>query len=138
MFFQTLFHKNADNMLAYAYDAKKMVDPWKRWEFSVDGGATFEPLQDNPDWNSDVIYRKRCELIKVGKHEFYRGINYELCIGQTYHYIGFDGSTFKTYVDKWTGNSSELDKVRGGFVHLTAANAARHTEVLTAISKGDI
>lgn len=70
-------------MLAYAYDAKKMVDPWKRWEYSVDGGVTFELCKHNPDWDSDIIYRKRCELIKVGKHEFYRGINYELCIGQT-------------------------------------------------------
>lgn len=138
MFFQTLFHNNADNMLAYAYDAKKMVDPWKRWEYSVDGGVTFEPCKHNPDWDSDIIYRKRYELIKVGKHEFYRGINYELCIGQTYHYIGFDGSTFKTYVGKWAGTSSELDRVRGGFAHLTADAAAKHAEVLTAISKGDI
>lgn len=60
MFERTLFHKNADNMLAYAYDAKKMVGPWKRWECSVDGGVTFELCKHNPDWDSDIIYRKRC------------------------------------------------------------------------------
>lgn len=61
-------HKHADLMLLYARDAAETDKLWERWEFNPN--STWQPCESNPGWFIDSEYRRKPQVIRVGRHEF--------------------------------------------------------------------
>ncbi|KAA1184912.1 hypothetical protein [Photorhabdus heterorhabditis] len=70
-------HVHAELMLQYAHDALKTDAPWKLWEQSCTGGKWIA-LNCNPNFLHEIKYRRKPEMITVGKVSFPKPIDYEL------------------------------------------------------------
>ena len=61
-------HKHAALMLQYAQDAAETEEPWERWGYNH--GDTWQQCGKHPVWFVSSEYRRKPEIIKVGRHEF--------------------------------------------------------------------
>jgi hypothetical protein len=59
--------------LGYAQDAAETTRPWERWEVCIQ--REWYPLSANPVWELTQGYRRKPQVIKVGKWEFPKPIN---------------------------------------------------------------
>ena len=67
-------HKHAALMLQYAQDAAETDRPWERWEFEVKSDVWCN-LSEHPAWLENKNYRRKPQVIRVGRHEFPKPIN---------------------------------------------------------------
>ncbi|OAM27516.1 hypothetical protein A7P95_06775 [Eikenella longinqua] len=139
-------HKHAALMLQYAQDAAETDRPWERWEVSdstkYDSSGrlvrNWRQLGDNPDWNSNVRYRRKPQVIRVGRHEFPKPLINELVIGVNYFYVKIGNTCFEAAESSWMGNGQDQMRLESKRVHLTREAAQAHADVLNAICRGDI
>ena len=131
-------HKHAALMLQYAQDAAETDTPWERWEFKTDGDTWVELIK-NPSWFEDRKYRRKPQVIRVGRHEFPKPITEAPEEGTVYWTIEVGGRN-GFYVEhyKWLQNGEDESCIRQGLIHLTEASAQTHADVLNAICRGDI
>ncbi|MFC2563424.1 MAG: hypothetical protein ACFNT6_01950 [Neisseria sp.] len=136
-------HIHADLMMQYANDAMETDEPWKRWQFriaskEIDLGWT--TCDCNPYWDKDTQYRRKPEVIKVGKWEFPKPVSPDSpppLKTKYFRIISYNGAHFP---EERTWNNLEFEHVnlQNNVVHLTKESADQHALVLNAISKGDI
>ena len=131
-------HKHAALMLQYAQDAAETDKPWERWEFEVKSGVWCN-LSEHPAWLENKNYRRKPQVIRVGRHEFPKPISEALEEGTVYWTIeagGRNGFYAERY--KWLQNGEDESCIRQGLIHLTEAAAQAHADVLNAICRGDV
>lgn len=136
-------HKHAALMLQYAQDAAETDKPWERWEVriaaDVQPNAVFESLYSHPKWYTNNEYRRKPQVIRVGRHEFPKPLTEAPEEGTVYWTIesgGRNGFYAERY--KWLQNGEDESCIRQGLIHLTEASAQAHADVLNAICRGDI
>lgn len=133
-------HKHAALMLQYAEDATKTDTPWERWE--VSGGrlsAAWLPLRANPVWDTDLFYRRKPQVIKVGRHEFPEPTKEEPKIGANYWIVS--GYANRGYIAEsfvWNGSFLDYGCLKHNMAHLSESAAQAHADVLNAICRGDV
>ena len=131
-------HKHAALMLQYAQDAMETDLPWERWEMSDDMEHWY-PCSTHPAWNEDILYRRKPQVIRVGRHEFPKPITEKPKEGTVYWTIesgGRNGFYAERY--KWRQNGEDESVIQQGLVHLSEADAQAHADVLNAICRGDV
>lgn len=134
-------HKHAALMLQYAQDAAEADTPWERWEYKIEGcnGEWLSVLNTHPDWNVNFEYRRKPQVIKVGRHEFPKPITEAPEEGTVYWTIesgGRNGFYAERY--KWLQNGEDESCIRQGLIHLSESAAQAHADVLNAICRGDV
>ena len=131
-------HKHAALMLQYAQDAAETDTPWERWEFEVKSGVWCN-LSEHPAWIENKEYRRKPQVIRVGRHEFPKPISEAPEKGAVYWTIeagGRNGFYAERY--KWLQTGRTEEAIRQGLVHLTEEDAQTHADVLNAICRGDV
>ena len=131
-------HKHAALMLQYAQDAAETPRPWERWEVMIPPNV-WRPLGAHPEWHVHDDYRRRPQVIRVGRHEFPKPITEAPEEGTVYWTIearGRNGFYAERY--KWLQNGEDESCIRQGLIHLTEASAQAHADALNAICRGDV
>ena len=130
-------HKHAALMLQYAQDAAETDSPWERWEVKINNGEWCE-LNGNPNWVEDWGYRRKPQVIRVGRHEFPKPISKAPLNGISYDFVRTGNSCFEVDICAWV--SSRLDNMRleSGRIHLTHEAAQAQADVLNAVCRGDL
>lgn len=142
-------HKHAALMLQYAQDAAETDTPWERWETSESKtkiGDTWvqdwEDLTENPDWHPNVKYRRKPQVIRVGRHEFPKPITQRPDFETTYWATMFDYSGDRKFIasagHEWTDSPMDEALLEGNLCHLSREAAQAHADVLNAICRGDV
>ncbi|WP_315540006.1 hypothetical protein [Eikenella corrodens] len=140
-------HKHAALMLQYAQDAAETDSPWERWEYS--DTATLNQhgekirddwfdCRDNPDWCPDVQYRRKPQVIRVGRHEFPKPIAFTPPKDTIYWITRLrpEGYTASDLI--WGDDKVDFDLLKSCVVHLSREAAQAHADVLNAICRGDV
>lgn len=130
-------HKHAALMLQYAEDATKTDTPWERWEFKLHGGPWFG-CENHPTWSENIRYRRKPQVINVGRHEFPKPITNELVAGLKYFYVKIGKTCFEAAEAFWADNGQDLMRLKSKRIHLTSEAAQAHADVLNAICRGDV
>ena len=131
-------HKHAALMLQYAQDAAETDRPWERWEFEVKTDVWCD-LSEHPAWLEHKSYRRKPQVIRVGRHEFPKPITEAPEEGTVYWTIEVDGwNGFYAERYEWLQNGEDESCIRQGLIHLTEDAAQAHADVLNAICRGDI
>ena len=130
-------HKHAALMLQYAQDAAETDRPWEQWEYKLHGEPWFE-CERNPTWPENVEYRRKPQVIRVGRHEFSKPITRELNGGTDYFYVRVGDTCFEVSSDNWIGSAYDLMRLESRRVHPTREAAQAHADVLNAICRGDV
>jgi len=130
-------HKHAALMLQYAQDAAETDTPWEMWEYKLHGESWFE-CENNPTWSENIRYRRKPQVIIVGRHEFPKPISKAPLNGISYYFVRTGNSCFEVDICAWV--SSRLDNMRleSGRIHLTHEAAQAQADVLNAVCRGDI
>ena len=135
-------HKHAALMLQYAQDAAETDKPWERWEVriaaNVQPNAVFGRLSTHPKWYTNNEYRRKPQVIVVGRHEFPRPFINELVNGVTYFYVKIGNTRFEVAEGCWVGNGQDQMRLESRRIHLTRKAAQAHADVLNAICLGDL
>ncbi|PQQ22787.1 hypothetical protein [Photorhabdus hindustanensis] len=123
-------HVHAELMMQYAKDALKTDEPWKLWQVCFNGKwVSF--TTSNPTWLIDLEYRRKPEIITVGKVRFPKPIDYELENGDKYYIV------FNPYMMKWCNRDEDYLRLKEGRIHLTLEAAKQHAGALAKISRGE-
>lgn len=130
-------HKHAAVMLQYAQDAAESVTPWEMWEYKLHGEPWF-PCENNPTWSENIRYRRKPQLIKVGKWEFPKPISKAPLSGITYYLIKTGNRCFEVDTCAWVNDRLDNMRLESGRIHLTYEAAQTHANVLNAICHGDV
>nr|DAS50505.1 MAG TPA: hypothetical protein [Caudoviricetes sp.] len=135
-------HKHAALMLQYAQDATESVTPWEMWEVriaaNVQPNAVFEMLHSHPTWDTSNEYRRKPQVIRVGRHEFPKPITTLPEQGFSYWAVEFSSTGFTAKRYAWDNCPFDLNYLETGLCHLTREAAEAHAKVLRAICKGDV
>lgn len=131
-------YKHADLMLLYAKDAAETDTPWERWEWRDKSDAEFLTCWQHPSWNLNYTYRRKPQVIRVGRHEFPKPITRELNGGTDYFYVRVGDTCFEVDSDNWIGCDYDLMRFASRRIHLTKEAAQAHAAVLNAVCRGDI
>ena len=130
-------HQHAALMLQYAQDVAETDKPWERWEVKINNGEWCE-LNGNPNWVEDWGYRRKPQVIRVGRHEFPKPITRELNGGTDYFYVRVGDTCFEVDSDNWADCDYDLMRFASRRIHLTKEAAQAHAYVLNAICRGDV
>lgn len=131
-------HKHAALMLQYAQDAAETDRPWERWEFEVKSDVWCN-LSEHPAWLENKNYRRKPQVIRVGRHEFPKPITEVPEEGTVYWTIEVDGwNGFYVEHYKWLKNGEDESCIRQGLIHLSESAAQAHANALNAICRGDV
>uniref|UniRef100_UPI0036DC2AB0 hypothetical protein n=1 Tax=Photorhabdus sp. RM323S TaxID=3342828 RepID=UPI0036DC2AB0 len=112
-------------------DASRTDEPWLLWERLNSEAVNWEQCLHNPAWNTKFKYRRKQEMIIVGKVSFPKPVDYELKKGQEYYVAVWSGSI------NWTGGEMDIELLENGRIHLTKEAAEKHHDALIKISKGE-
>jgi hypothetical protein len=130
-------HKHAALMLQYAQDAAETDKPWERWEFKTDVDTWVELIK-NPSWFEDRKYRRKPQVIRVGRHEFPKPIAFTPPKDTIYWITRLrpEGYTASDLI--WGDDKVDFDLLKSCVVHLSREAAQAHADVLNAICRGDV
>ena len=135
-------HKHAALMLQYAQDAMETDRPWERWmwrEANNSKDLCFRQCEQHPSWNDIYEYRRKPQVIRVGRHEFPKPITEAPEEGTVYWTIEVDGwNGFYVEHYKWLQNGEDESCIRQGLIHLSESAAQAHAATINAICRGDI
>lgn len=133
-------HKHAALMLQYAKDAMETDKPWERWEWF--DNKSWYPCSNPPVWEVNMKYRRKIEMIKVGKWEFPKPISISEtpATGTVLYLINFStaAGVFTVWRCEWDGDAYDIARLTGGMFHLTREAAQAHANALNAICRGDV
>jgi hypothetical protein len=131
-------HKHADLMLLYAKDAAETDKPWERWEWRDKSDAEFLACQQHPSWKLNHDYRRKPQVIRVGRHEFPKPISNTLLNSTHYFFVTVGAGYFEVDDSIWVNNELDNMRLESGRIHLTCEAAQAHADTLNAICRGDI
>ena len=131
-------HKHAALMLQYAKDAMETDRPSERWEWFDD--KSWYPCSNPPVWEVNMKYRRKQQIIRVGRHEFPKPVEQPLGYVDAYYYVTFSMETaeFTPFSDTWCNSRDDNDRLAGNLCHLSYDAAQAHADALNAICRGDV
>ena len=130
-------HVHAELMVQYAQDAAETDSPWERWEVKINNGEWCE-LNGNPNWVEDWGYRRKPQVIRVGRHEFPKPITEVPEDGAEYFCLDFGNNGFVVNSSRWTGDVCDTMSITAKRTHLSREAAQAHADTLNAICRGDM
>lgn len=130
-------HVHAELMVQYAQDAAETDSPWERWEVKINNGEWCE-LNGNPNWVEDWGYRRKPQVIRVGRHEFPKPITEVPEDGTEYFCLDFGNNGFVVNSSRWTGDVCDTMSITAKRTHLSREAAQAHADTLNAICRGDM
>jgi len=130
-------HKHAALMLQYAQDAAETDTPWELWEFKLHGDPWFD-CENNPTWSENIRYRRRPQVIRVGRHEFPKPIAFTPPKDTIYWIVRLRSEGYAPDDLIWSGDKTDFDLLKSHIVHLSREAAQAHADVLNAICRGDV
>lgn len=131
-------YKHADLMLLYAKDAAETDTPWERWEWRGKSGDEFLTCCQHPSWKLNHDYRRKPQVIRVGRHEFPKPITEVPEDGTEYFCLDFGNNGFVVNSSRWTGDVCDTMSITAKRTHLSREAAQAHADTLNAICRGDI
>ena len=131
-------YKHADLMMQYAQDAAETDTPWERWEWRDKSDAEFLTCCQHPSWILNYEYRRKPQVIKVGRHEFLKPIAFTPPKDTIYWIINLSAEGYAPSDMIWTGDKTDFDLLKSCVVHLSREAAQAHADVLNAICRGDV
>lgn len=131
-------HKHAALMLQYAQDAAETDTPWERWEWRSKSGDEFLTCCQHPSWKLNHDYRRKPQVISVGRHEFPKPITEVPEDGTEYFCLDFGDNGFVVNSSRWTGDVCDTMSITAKRTHLSREAAQAHADTLNAICRGDI
>ncbi|NHB94539.1 hypothetical protein [Photorhabdus cinerea] len=129
-------HVHAELMLQYAQDALKTDEPWKLWE-QLCGGEEWRTLTFHPQWLINSLYRRKPEMITVGKVSFPKPVDYELNKGDKYYSVIKPITSDELSYLTWYSDNLDYLYLKNGCIHLTEEAAQQHATALIKINKGE-
>ena len=130
-------YKHAALMLQYAQDAAETDTPWERWEVKINNSEWCE-LNGNPNWVEDWGYRRKPQVIKVGRHEFPKPIHERPRKGDVYWYVDMRQGEHYVCSTYWHHYDEDYGRLNKYVCHLTEAAAQAQADVLNAVCRGDV
>lgn len=127
-------HVHAELMALYAQDAMESETPWDKWEADI--GNRWIPLTEHPRWHIEHQYRRKKDMIKVGKLEFPRPLS-RVLPGQDIYYTIAITNWSENYCEIHRSSSSFEKLLRLGRIHSCKEDAMTHADVEIAISRGE-
>ena len=131
-------HKHAALMLQYAQDAAETDKPWKRWEWWYSSANKFVPCCRHPSWNANYEFRRKPQVIRVGRHEFPKPIAFIPKKDTIYWVIRLQSKGYAPDDLIWSDDETDLALLESRVIHLSRESAQAHADVLNAICRGDI
>lgn len=131
-------YKHADLMLLYAKDAAETDKPWERWEWRNKSDAEFLTCQQHPSWKLNHDYRRKPQVIRVGRHEFPKPIAFTPPKDTIYWITRLRPEGYAASDLIWGDDKVDFDLLKSCVVHLSREAAQAHADVLNAICRGDI
>lgn len=129
-------HKHAALMMQYAQDAMETDKPWERWEWFDD--KAWQPCSNPLSWAVGMKYRRKPQVIRVGRHKFPKPINFTPKIDTIYWVIRLHPKGFAPDDLIWSGDETDFDLLGNRMIHLSREAAQTHADVLNAICRGDV
>lgn len=129
-------HKHADLMLQYAQDAMETDKPWERWEWL--GDKEWHPCSNPVSWKVSIKYRRKSQVIRVGRHEFPKPITFAPKIDTIYWIIRLLPEGYAPDDLIWSGDETDASLLANHMIHLSREAAQAHADVLNAICRGDV
>ncbi|WP_434526578.1 hypothetical protein [Photorhabdus asymbiotica] len=127
-------HVHAEQMMQYAQDAFKTDKPWLLWEMYDDANELWEDILHHPNWNPDFKYRRKPEMITVGKISFPKPVDYELKEKDRYFTASSDGVGYFV----WRDDNIDYYYLQSGVIHLTKEAAKQHVEAIIKINSDEL
>jgi len=131
-------HKHAALMLQYAKDAAETDKPWERWEWRDINTNQFITCNQHPSWNANCGFRRKPQVIRVGRHEFPRPITFIPQKDTIYWVIRLQSRGYAPNDLIWSDDETDLALLESRVIHLSRESAQAHADVLNAICRGDI
>lgn len=134
-------HKHAALMLQYAQDAMETDRPWERWmwrEANNSKDLCFRQCEQHPSWNDIYEYRRKPQVIRVGRHEFPKPIHERPRKGDVYWYVDMRQGEHYVRSTYWHHYDEDYGRLNKYVCHLTEAAAQAHADTLNAICRGDV
>lgn len=131
-------HKHAENMRLYAQDAAETDRPWERWEWLDNANNTWCPCSHTPIWEGNAKYRRKPQVIRVGRHEFPKPIAFTPPKDTIYWVVGLKAKGYIADDLIWSDDKLDFYLLKSCVVHLSREAAQAHADVLNAICRGDI
>ncbi|MDU4301788.1 MAG: hypothetical protein E7I45_12595 [Eikenella corrodens] len=131
-------HKHAALMLQYAQDAAETDRPWERWEWRDINTDQFITCNQHPSWSLNGGFRRKPQVIRVGRHEFPKPIAFTPPKDTIYWITRLSAEGYAPDDMIWTGDKTDFDLLKSCVVHLSREAAQAHADVLNAICRGDI
>ncbi|QMT41291.1 hypothetical protein [Neisseria shayeganii] len=135
-------HPHAELMAQYAEDAAETDKPWVWWEFFIAadeyGDDRWVTCNRPITWETQKQYRRKPDIIKIGKHEFPLPMQTAPTDGTRYWYVNQYSYGFKSDSMVWTSHNVDSNRLNAGMCHLTKDAAEQHADVLNAINRGDV
>ena len=130
-------HKHAALMLQYAQDAAETDTPWERWEFQTENGV-WRGVSNHPGWVEQNEYRRKPQVIRVGRHTFPKPIHERPRKGDVYWYVDMRQGEHYVCSTYWHHYDEDYGRLNKYVCHLTEAAAQAHADALNAICRGDV
>ncbi|OCA55171.1 hypothetical protein [Photorhabdus namnaonensis] len=129
-------HVHAENMALYAQDALKTDEPWKLWEYHDDNMGLWKNVITHPSWDYRSTYRRKPEMITVGKVSFPKPVDYELKNGDEYYIMT---TLYGTGVDSciWQSDNIDYNYLNSRRIYLTEEAVHQLRDALIKISRGE-
>jgi len=131
-------YKHAALMLQYAKDAAETDKPWERWEWRDINTNQFITCNQHPSWSLNGGFRRKPQVIRVGRHTFTEPIRFNPEQDTIYWVVSLKDTGYSPTNHTWRGDKIDLALLKARVVHLTQENAQTHADVLNAICRGDV
>ncbi|WP_445496716.1 hypothetical protein [Photorhabdus sp. SF281] len=129
-------HVHAELMMEYAIDASKTDKPWELYEWRQKGDGWLK-CGSNPKWIDFYEYRRKPEMITVGKVSFPKPISEAPALDTLCYVVAICTDT-DIHSIFWHNSSLMFRSfLKQGLLHLTEDAAQQHLEALIKINKGE-
>lgn len=129
-------HVHAELMFQYAQDALRTDKPYELWEIFYAADGTWEDIFHHPHWHPDFKYRRKPEMITVGKVNFPKPVDYELNEGDKY-YTATTSESGDINWFTWCSDNIDYYYLNSRLIHLTEESAKQHCDALIKINRGE-
>lgn len=125
-------HPHAELMAQYAEDAKSNDRPYSLWEYQR--GNMWIGLETHPSWSTNIKYRHKRDVIKIGEYEFPKPLSEKPKLNKRYWFVSTDEIVgFCASQDFWEDTLLDNRRLRSGIVHIDKEDAEEHAEILNKI-----
>jgi hypothetical protein len=130
-------HIHAALIQQFAKDALEHDNPKELWEFSTDGGETWDSFGDdhNPAFRPDCLYRRKQETIDINGHKVPKPLRVDEMEDEVYYYMPYFIDDIKKFICFNSSYTNLMYYAKKGLLHKTKEAAIAHTEALMSFTE---